>query len=92
MADMGSMMGLGGEADVADGVPEAVPSEPMDEESSAAVEAFPELAGAPERIEALKTFVRLCVEKHAGGGYDEEDPKPKADLLLAFGEPKSKKK
>lgn len=83
------MMGMGEEPEAAS-APEAA-AEPMDEESSAAVEAFPELAGDPARIEALKTFVRLCAAKEAGGEYDEEEPKPKADLLLAFGAPKTKK-
>ena len=59
--------------------------------SAAAVEALHERAGDPARIEALKTFVRLCAEKAMGGGYDEEEPKPKADLVLAFGAPKKKK-
>lgn len=90
MPDMASMMGGLGETDMGSG-PEAA-EEPMDDESAAAVEAFPELAGDPARIEALKTFVRLCSEKAMGGGYDEEEPKPKADLVLAFGEPKPKKK
>ena len=88
MADAG-MMPMGEEPEMASG-PDA--AEPMDEESSAAVEAFPELAGDPARIEALKTFVRLCAAKEAGGGYEEEGPKPKADLLLAFGAPKGAKK
>ena len=91
MADpmMGMMGGLGGDSDMGS-APETA-EEPMDEESAAAVEAFPELAGDPARIEALRTFVKLCAEKAMGGGYDEEEPKPKADLLLAFGEPKKKK-
>ena len=88
MAD--SMMGMmgGGMGDEMKSSPEA--AEPMDEESSAAVEAFPELAGDPARIEALKTFVRLCAEKAMGGGYDEGEPKPKADLVAVFGDPKKK--
>jgi hypothetical protein len=91
MAD--PMMGMMGGGDMGEEPSSPEAAEPMDEESAAAVEAFPELAGDPGRIEALKTFVRLCSEKAMGGGYDEEEPKPKADLLLAFGAPgKAKKK
>lgn len=88
------MMGMmgGGMGDEMKSSPEA--AEPMDEESSAAAEAFPNHFDGPDgaaRIEALKTFVRLCVEKVMGGGYDEGEPKPKADLVAVFGEPKAKK-
>lgn len=92
------MMGMGGGKmgameDEVGSAPEAS-AEPMDEESQAAMEAFPNHFDGPdgaERIEALKTFVRLCAQKAMGGGYEEE-PKPKADLLLAFGKPSKLKK
>lgn len=84
MTDM-PMMGMG--ESEAESAPEN--EAPMDEESQAAVEAFPELAGDPARIEALKTFVRLCSQKEEEGGYSEEK-KPGADLVLAFGAPKKK--
>jgi hypothetical protein len=87
MMDMGGDMG----AELED---EAAPEAEMDEESQAAVEAFPELAGDPARIEALKTFVRLCSEKAMGGGYDEDgvgSEKP-GGLALIFGGDKPKKK
>jgi hypothetical protein len=87
MMDMGGDMG----AELED---EAAPEAEMDEESQAAVEAFPELAGDPARIEALKTFVRLCSEKAMGGGYDEEEgggsEKP-GGLALIFGDKPKKK-
>jgi hypothetical protein len=87
MMDMGDDMGAGLED-------EAAPEAEMDEESQAAVEAFPELAGDPARIEALRTFVRLCAEKAMGGGYDEDEgPKEPGSLALVFGaEDKPKKK
>jgi membrane protease subunit (stomatin/prohibitin family) len=91
MAD--PMMGMMGGGDMGEEPSQAEHSQDMnDEEAQAAIEAFPELAEDPARIEALKTFVRLCVEKHMGGEYDEEEPKPKADLLLAFGKPGKPKK
>ena len=87
MADpMMGMMG-GGMGEEMESSPEA--AEPTDDFTAAASEAFPDLAGDPVRLEALKTAIRLCLEQDQEGGYDE--PKPKADLLLAFGEPKKKK-
>ena len=87
MAD--PMMGMLGGGDMGEepSAPEAV--EPTDDFAAAASEAFPDLAGDPARIEALKTAIKLCLETDLAGEYDE--PKPKADLLLAFGEPKKKK-
>lgn len=82
------MMDMGG--DMGEELESEAPAEELDEESQAAVEAFPELAGDPARIEALKTFVRLCSEKAAGGGYEEEDTEKPGGLALVFG-PKSKK-
>ncbi len=91
MADMGmGMMGAGEEPEEASSPTAA---EPMDEESQAAVEAFPELEGDPVRIDALKTFVRLCAEKAMGGGYEEEGPPKKGGDTLALvfgGKPKGK--
>ena len=79
---MDPMMDMGGEEEMSSPEAEA----PMDEESQAAVEAFPEMAGDTARIEALKTFVRLCSEKAAGGGYDEEpEEKKPGGLALVFG-------
>ena len=88
MADpMMGMMG-GGMGEEMESSPEA--AEPTDDFTAAASEAFPDLAGDPARVEALKTAIRLCLEQDIEGGYDE--PKPKADLLLAFGKPDSKPK
>lgn len=90
------MMGMGGDKmgameDEAASAPESSAApEVTDDFAAAASEAFPDLAGDPARIEAFKTAVKLCLEKDLEGGYDEE-PKPKADLLLAFGAPKPKK-
>ena len=82
---MGMMGGMGG-GDMGEEPSQAEHSQDMnDEESQAAIEAFPELAEDPARIEALKTFVRLCVEKHMGGGYEGGDEKKPGGLALVFG-------
>ena len=85
---MGMMCGMGG-GDMGEEPSQAEHSQDMnDEESQAAIEAFPELAEDPARIEALKTFVRLCVEKHMGGGYEAEggaDKEKPGGLALVFG-------
>jgi hypothetical protein len=69
--------------------------EPKDDEERAYVEAFPDNAWDENRMAAIKEAVRLCVEKNAGGGYDEpsggSDKKPKDIDLLVFGAPKKKK-
>ena len=39
---------------------------------SAAVDAFPELEGKPERIAALKQAIKACVEADEAGEYEEE--------------------
>lgn len=69
--------------------------EPKDDEERAYVEAFPENAWDENRMAAIKEAVRLCVEKNAGGGYDEPAPKSSSGkggsgLALIFGEPKKK--
>ena len=89
MADpMMGMMG-GGMGEEMESSPEA--AEPTDDFTAAASEAFPDLAGDPARIAALKTAISLCVEKDLAGDYEESgSPKPKADILLAFGAPKKK--
>ncbi len=38
---------------------------------SAAVDAFPELEGKPERIAALKQAIKACVEADEAGEYEE---------------------
>jgi hypothetical protein len=39
---------------------------------SAAVDAFPELEGKPERIAALKQAIMACMDAGESGEYDEE--------------------
>lgn len=39
---------------------------------SAAVDAFPELEGKPDRIAALKQAIKACVEADAAGDYEGE--------------------
>ena len=43
-----------------------------DDFESAAVDAFPELEGKPERIAALKQAIKACVEADEAGEYEEE--------------------
>jgi hypothetical protein len=38
---------------------------------AAAVDAFPELEGKPERIAALKQAIKACVEADEAGEYEE---------------------
>ncbi len=87
MAD--PMMGMMGGGDMGEepSAPEA--AEPTDDFTAAASEAFPELAGDPARIAALKTAIKVCLETDLEGGYDE--PKPKADMVAVFGAPAKKK-
>ena len=85
------MMGMmGGDMGEEPSSPEAAAPEATDDFTAAASEAFPDLAGDPARIAALKTAIALCVEKDLAGGYEGDEPKPKTDLVLAFGAPKKK--
>ncbi len=81
--------------DMSMGEEPAAAFEPKDDEERAYVEAFPDNAWDENRMAAIKEAVRLCVEKNAGGGYDEpssgSDKKPKDIDLLVFGAPKKKK-
>lgn len=63
-----------------------------DDFTAAAEEAFPDMAGQPERISALKDLVRICLEEDQAGGYGDEKTKekPKGGLALIFGAPKKK--
>ena len=82
MAD--PMMDMGGMAEEPS-APEAAP-EVTDDFSAAAGEAFPDIAGDPARIEALKTAIRICFEEDKAGGYDEGAEKEKpGGLALVFG-------
>lgn len=61
-----------------------------DDFTAAAEEAFPDIAGDPARIEALKSAIRICLEDDQAGGYGDEKEKPKGGLALIFGGPKKK--
>jgi hypothetical protein len=62
-----------------------------DDFTAAAEEAFPDMAGQPARVSALKDLVRICLEEDQAGGYgDEKKEKPKGGLALIFGSPKGK--
>jgi hypothetical protein len=63
-----------------------------DDFTAAAEEAFPDMAGQPERVSALKDLVRICLEEDQAGGYGDEKTKekPKGGLALIFGSPKKK--
>lgn len=65
-----------------------------DDFTAAAEEAFPDIAGDPGRVEALKSAIRICLEEDQAGGYDEKGggkkEKPKGGLALIFGAPKKK--
>ena len=89
MAD--PMMGMMGGGDMGEepSAPETV--EPTDDFTAAASEAFPDLAGDPARIAALKTAIALCVEKDLAGDYEGAE-KPATDMVAIFGEPSKKKK
>lgn len=65
-----------------------------DDFTAAAEEAFPDIAGDPARIEALKSAIRICLEEDEAGGYGDEEKKekPKGGLALIFGSPKGSKK
>lgn len=70
----------------------------LDEEEAALAEAFPELAESPERLSALKTAIRMCVERAQSGEYESDKPAPKKggakvspSLVLAFGSDKKSK-
>jgi hypothetical protein len=47
-------------------------SEYDDDFESAAVDAFPELEGSPERIEAFKQAVMACMDRHSQKGSKGE--------------------
>ena len=82
MAD--PMMDMGAMAEEPS-APEAAP-EATDDFAAAAGEAFPDIAGDPARLEALKTAIRLCLEEDQAGGYDEGgDEKKPGGLALVFG-------
>jgi hypothetical protein len=65
-----------------------------DDFTAAAEEAFPEIAGDPARISALKDAIRICLEEDREGGYGDEKTKekPKGGLFAIFGSPKGAKK
>lgn len=60
--------------------------------------AFPEKEWLPEEVDAIKEFVRACVEKEEAGEYDEGPmSKPSKgmmgpDLAIVIGEEPKKKK
>ena len=84
---MPGLMGMGEEPEAAEAEPEA-----LDDFASAISEAFPDIAGDPARIDALKTAIKLCLEEDTGGGYDEEEGEKKpGGLALIFGEKPKKK-
>jgi hypothetical protein len=62
----------------------------MSEIRQAAEEAFPAEDWSPERLDALKTLMKLCMDDY-GGGDESEGPDDKhAGLALLFGAPKKK--
>lgn len=70
-------------------VPPGDDDEERSELKQAAEEAFPDEDWSPERLDALKTLMKLCMDGY--GGADEEDkPEPDAKLALLFGSPKRK--
>ena len=81
MAD--PMMDMGAMAEEPS-APEAAP-EATDDFAAAAGEAFPDIAGDPARLEALKTAIRLCLEEDQAGGYEGADDKKPGGLALVFG-------
>jgi len=95
LADMLGGDGDGAEVDVGSGADTSseVDPLPMDDFGKAAQEAFPDATWTPEKLDALKELIRLCVEEDQAGGYDDE-PKPKGDdaLALIFEGPPAKKK
>lgn len=66
-----------------------------DDFTAAAEEAFPEIAGDPTRIEALKSAIRICLEEDEAGGYggdEKKKGKPGGFLAAVFSGPKGPKK
>lgn len=88
MSGMGSGK-MGAMEDEMGSAPDAA-AEPMDDFTSAITEAFPDLAGDPARVEAMRTAIKLCLEKDEAGKYGDDEPA--ADMIAVFGEPKKKSK
>lgn len=83
MEDMAGMMGSD---------PEASPGA-LDDFAAAVQDAFPDETWTPERTEALKTAIKICVEDDQAGEYDEPAPKDKGglDIAMILGGPPKKK-
>jgi hypothetical protein len=70
------------------------PDVPGDDESGelkqAAAEAFPDEEWSPERLGALKTLMKLCMDDYGGGESEPDEDDKKSVLSLIFGAPKKK--
>ncbi len=101
--DMPMAGGMGGETEEESPPSSPTPESYASDEEAALAEAFPELAGKPERLSALRTAIQICVDNATSGGSGGRDSEPppmkgkggsaKAPnaLILAFGgKPKGK--
>lgn len=100
-APTGAMPGMmGGESEEASPPSSPMPESYASDELAALAEAMPELANKPERLEAFKTAIQICIDNAMaknGSGGSEPPPamkgkggsvKAPSALVLAFGKPK----
>jgi len=96
LADMLGGSGDGAEMDLGSGANASseVDPLPMDDFGMAISEAFPDNSWTPEKLDAMKEAIRLCLDEDQAGGYDDAPAKPKGDdaLALIFEGPPAKKK
>jgi len=96
LAEMLGGEGDGAEMDMGSGADTSVDPLPMDDFGMAISEAFPDNTWTPEKLDAMKEAIRLCLDEDKAGGYDDaaSGGKPKGDdaLALIFEGPPAKKK
>lgn len=99
-APTGALPGMmGGESEEASPPSSPMPESYASDELAALAEAMPELANKPERLEAFKTAIQICIDRALEKGDSGSEPPPPmkgkggsvkapSALVLAFGKPK----